>query len=78
MTELHARQSLHTLPLGEKGCNKPPAAPEPPDPYACIETNAEVFAWVLGLWGLCMFIIGVSYQSCYVIQMNDCWLSDQS
>ena len=52
---MHSRkyyQSLQllTLPFGEKGCNKPPAAPEPPDPYASIATTAEVFAWVLGLW----------------------------
>lgn len=50
MTKFHARQQDHqllqtlTLPFGEKGCSKPPAAPEPPDPYASIATTAELIS----------------------------------
>ena len=43
----HQSLYLFTLPFGEKGCSKPPAAPEPPDPCASITTSAEVSAWVL-------------------------------
>ena len=41
----HSILLLLTLPLGEKGCSKPPAAPEPPDPCVvrcCVKRRTDI------------------------------------